>query len=518
MKRQIVALIVQCYRALKSWISSGRAQVKSVLFYCNTTPDKAFHSNTDHSPSPTDTTNAMTDKDLPDTPEESLHSEEDPEVRFPEETDDASEEVLPEADPTDQPHQEMHVPADGSTPDEEASDEEETPVILKDIADQAPQEADGPVADVGEAIVPESVEDASIDVDTSEGERGPDADSLSDEEASVGEDQVAESPEEQHTTTVMSDSLVKLEHVVEVSKQHYAAAMSVTKRFVPATDSLEEGQAAPEDAEAASEEHVEPPEVDVPEDAVAENNGREIPGGEDLEAEEALQGGGDEVVAESVEGDVASENADTDQDLDPDKNDPFAEEDEGFGELDEDLEPVEMLGREESRQALYALLFVSDRPMSAKRLAEALGDMDTEIVVNLLDEIQEEIENNTLLPYTLREIAGGYQLMTKSEFAPYIRRLFQIKKSKRLSKALMETLAIIAYKQPVTRAEVEAIRGVSVSHAFEQLQDRRMIKVTGVSDLPGRPKLYRTTEEFLLQFGLGNLHELPSLEELQEME
>ncbi len=192
---------------------------------------------------------------------------------------------------------------------------------------------------------------------------------------------------------------------------------------------------------------------------------------------------------------------------------------EGSEEEDSDLlEPVDMLGREESRLALYALLFVSDRPMSAKRLSEALGDMDPDIVANLLEELHEEIDSNELLPYTLREIAGGYQLITKSEFAPYIRRLFQIKKSKRLSKALLETLAIIAYKQPVTRAEVEAIRGVSVSHAFEQLQDRRMIKVAGVSDLPGRPKLYRTTEEFLMQFGLSTLKELPSLEELQEME
>ncbi len=179
------------------------------------------------------------------------------------------------------------------------------------------------------------------------------------------------------------------------------------------------------------------------------------------------------------------------------------------------LEPVESLGREESRQALYALLFAADRPLSAGRLAEALGDMDPDIVAMLLEELREELNGRSELPYSLCEIAGGYQLMTKPQFAPFVRRLFQIKKSNRMSKSLLETLAIIAYKQPVTRAEVEAIRGVSVSYAFDQLQEKRLIKVSGVSDLPGRPKLYRTTDEFLTTFGLKSLKELPSLDELK---
>lgn len=185
---------------------------------------------------------------------------------------------------------------------------------------------------------------------------------------------------------------------------------------------------------------------------------------------------------------------------------------------DVELEPVETLNREESRQALYAMLFASDRPLSAGRLAEALGDeVDPEIVKNLLDELEHELDAKEELPYVLREIAGGYQLTTKPQFAPYIRRLFQIKKSKRLSKAVLETLAIIAYKQPITRAEVEAIRGVSVSHAFDQLQEKRLIKVTGVAETPGRPKIYRTTEEFLIHFGIRSLKELPTIEELREM-
>lgn len=192
--------------------------------------------------------------------------------------------------------------------------------------------------------------------------------------------------------------------------------------------------------------------------------------------------------------------------------------DDDTGAEETELEPVETLNREESRQALYAMLFASDRPLSAGRLAEALGDeVDPEIVKNLLEELEKELDAEAQLPFVLREIAGGYQLTSKPQFAPYIRRLFQIKKSKRLSKAVLETLAIIAYKQPITRGEVEAIRGVSVSHAFDQLQEKRLIKVTGVAETPGRPKIYRTTEEFLIHFGIRSLKELPSIEELREM-
>lgn len=183
----------------------------------------------------------------------------------------------------------------------------------------------------------------------------------------------------------------------------------------------------------------------------------------------------------------------------------------------EELEPVETLGREESRRTLYAMLFASDRPMSANRLSEGLGDVDPDVVATLLEELREDIEADEALPFTLREIGGGYQLVTRPAYAPYIRRLFAVKRSKRLSKAVLETLAIIAYKQPTTRGEVEAVRGVSVSHAFDQLQERGLIKVSGVADLPGRPKLFRTTDEFLVTFGLGSLKDLPTLDELREM-
>lgn len=173
------------------------------------------------------------------------------------------------------------------------------------------------------------------------------------------------------------------------------------------------------------------------------------------------------------------------------------------------------LDRAQTKQAVHALLFVSDKPLSASRIAEILGDIDSEVVKSLLEEIKTEI-NNSNLPYILKEIAGGYQLLVRPLFAPFIRKFLQIKKTRRMSPALLETLAIIAYKQPITRVEVEAIRGVSVAHAFEQLQERNLIRVCGVSELPGRPKLYRTTDEFLLMFGLNSLQDLPNVEELKE--
>ena len=177
--------------------------------------------------------------------------------------------------------------------------------------------------------------------------------------------------------------------------------------------------------------------------------------------------------------------------------------------------PVSELSREKVRQVLYAILFMSDKPVSPARLAQVFDDMEPDVLGMILQELKDHINCRTDLPYQLLEVAGGYQLLTRPEFSRYIHKFFLLRKSNRLSRSLLETLAIIAYKQPVTRAEVEAIRGVSVAYAFDQLLEKRLIRVAGVSDLPGRPKLYRTTEEFLITFGLNSLKDLPSLDELK---
>ena len=251
-------------------------------------------------------------------------------------------------------------------------------------------------------------------------------------------------------------------------------------------------------------------------DVTSESNDEAVESNEETAEDEQVDSEeADHDVNESDESDESDDANDADE-AKSEEADESDDEDTMDGDVDD--EAPEELGRDEMRQALYALLFASDRPMNPTRLAEAISDdMDPEVVTMIIEELQEDINGRDELPYFLKEIGGGYQLMTKSAYAPFIRRLYQIKKSKRLSKAVLETLAIIAYKQPTTRAEVEAIRGVSVSHAFEQLQEKRFIKVSGIADSPGRPKLYRTTEDFLLQFGMGSLKELPTLEELQEM-
>ncbi|HOJ67563.1 MAG TPA: SMC-Scp complex subunit ScpB [Candidatus Hydrogenedentes bacterium] len=180
-----------------------------------------------------------------------------------------------------------------------------------------------------------------------------------------------------------------------------------------------------------------------------------------------------------------------------------------------DAKPASELSREEVKKVLYAILFMSDKPVSPARLTQVFDDMDPDVLGMIMLELKESINQRSDLPYQLVEVAGGYQLLTRPEFSRYIRKFFQIRKSNRLSRSLLETLAVIAYKQPVTRAEVEAIRGVSVSYAFDQLLEKRLIRVAGVSDLPGRPKLYRTTEEFLVTFGLNSLKDLPSPDELK---
>ena len=240
---------------------------------------------------------------------------------------------------------------------------------------------------------------------------------------------------------------------------------------------------------------------------MAEENIQDTDAPGDIEEIEALeQPAGEE--NDSLEADDTGASAD--EDAGP-YDDGLLDDEDG----DNELEPVEQLGRDETRAVLHALLFVSDKPTSVDRFSEALGGVDYDVVRNLLAELREEIDD-LHLPYVLREIAGGYQLATRSEFAPYIRRMFQIKRRNRLSKAVLETLAIIAYKQPCTRADVESIRGVSVSHAFEILREKRLIKVAGVAETVGRPKIYRPTDEFPAHFGIKSLKELPTIEELRE--
>jgi segregation and condensation protein B len=167
------------------------------------------------------------------------------------------------------------------------------------------------------------------------------------------------------------------------------------------------------------------------------------------------------------------------------------------------------------RGVVEALLFVAEEPLPLVRLQEALADEDpgqTEATLRELSRRLEE-EGRGLM---VQEVAGGFRLTTRPEAYPWIQRLQQVKPTK-LSRAALETLAIIAYKQPITRAEIEAIRGVTVDGVMRTLLERGLVRMLGRKAEAGRPMLYGTSSGFLEHFGFKDLGDLPSLKEIDEL-
>lgn len=158
------------------------------------------------------------------------------------------------------------------------------------------------------------------------------------------------------------------------------------------------------------------------------------------------------------------------------------------------------------KMILEALLLASPEPLTLRRIAEVIG-LDEKDAAILMADLQKEYEAPGR-GLTIRELAGGYVLTTRPEAAEYVERLLQ-PRSRGLSHAALETLAIIAYRQPITRAEIEAVRGVKVDRALETLLERRLVADVGRKEAPGRPILYGTTPEFLKYFGLKALSDLP---------
>ena len=165
---------------------------------------------------------------------------------------------------------------------------------------------------------------------------------------------------------------------------------------------------------------------------------------------------------------------------------------------------TELKEHDELKRVLECLLFVASDPLSEKRLAEISGS-DPHQVRLLLEELEQKYSNSG---FQLRQIAWGWQFTTQAVYAPFIEKLYR-PKIQQLSRAAMETLAIIAYKQPITRAEVSAIRGVDADGVISTLLDKRLIKDVGRRLGPGRPLLYGTTDEFLTFFGIKSLENLP---------
>lgn len=165
---------------------------------------------------------------------------------------------------------------------------------------------------------------------------------------------------------------------------------------------------------------------------------------------------------------------------------------------------------------VLALLFASDEPLSAKRIAHLLELDSPQQVIEALGRIRSRLDREAL-SIMVESVAGGYQLATRPEYAPFIARLYTGRRRQRLSRAALETLAIIAYKQPITRAEIEQIRGVSCGGVISTLMERSLTKIVGKAKVLGAPYLYGTTRQFLAYLGLNSLKDLPSLEELERM-
>lgn len=164
---------------------------------------------------------------------------------------------------------------------------------------------------------------------------------------------------------------------------------------------------------------------------------------------------------------------------------------------------------------LEALLFAAERPLSLEKLQEVFEEYNRKDLKMLIHELQSlyEREGRGL---QIIEVAGGYRLATRPELAPWVQKLKKAKPT-RLSRAALETLAIIAYKQPITRAEIEAIRGVEVDGVLKTLIQKDLIRIVGRKKEVGRPILYGTSRTFLEYFGFKDLSELPTLKEIEEL-
>jgi segregation and condensation protein B len=171
---------------------------------------------------------------------------------------------------------------------------------------------------------------------------------------------------------------------------------------------------------------------------------------------------------------------------------------------------------ERLQSILESLLFAAGEPVTVARLASVLDDVPREEIRRALSAMVVRYADG-VRGIVLEEVAGGYQLRTPVENAAWVRRLLAVKPP-RLSRPLLETLAIIAYRQPITRAEIEQLRGVDSGGVLDTLLERKLIRIAGRRDAPGRPMEFATTPEFLEVFGLKDLASLPDLEELREVQ
>jgi len=181
------------------------------------------------------------------------------------------------------------------------------------------------------------------------------------------------------------------------------------------------------------------------------------------------------------------------------------------GVIEEDAQDSEQSGAEQptvNLGALEAMLMSTHHPLTAGRLAEMLDLDSTKPLRKAIKELNAQYESSGR-SFRIEQVAGGFQILTLPDFGEYLKKLHQKDGDAKLTKAALETLAIIAYKQPILRAEVEAIRGVACGETIRSLMEKHLVKIAGRAEEPGRPILYGTTKRFLELFGLNSLKDLP---------
>ncbi len=174
------------------------------------------------------------------------------------------------------------------------------------------------------------------------------------------------------------------------------------------------------------------------------------------------------------------------------------------------------MNRLELMSLIEAIIFASEQPLDAEKIAKIV-DIEKDKVIEIVEEIKSYYALNEVRGIEIAEIANGYFFRTKPVHAPYIKKIV-LGREAQLSRSALETLSVIAFKQPVTRAEIEHLRGVDSSNAIRTLLEKKLIKIVGKKDVPGKPHVYGTTKEFLKSFGLKDLSQLPNLKEIKELE
>jgi segregation and condensation protein B len=179
-----------------------------------------------------------------------------------------------------------------------------------------------------------------------------------------------------------------------------------------------------------------------------------------------------------------------------------------------DAAPTDPHGRDPKLARLEAVLLIADEPLAARRLADVAGLADAAEARRLIDRLRGLYAADGSA-FQVEEIAGGFQLLTRPAYHPWLSRLKRTGHELRLAGAALETLAVVAYKQPVTRAEVEVVRGVGCGELIRVLMEKGLVRIAGRHDSLGRPQLYGTTKKFLQAFGLNALKDLPEVEALR---